>query len=123
MNLSTFSQDGYPKMIVYDNDTAVLISTNQMKELNLLYIEKNYYNQLSTKLEELNGSLSEQNNKLKLTNSLLNEQNRFKDTIIVNKDVIIKSLNKDINKNKKFNRTLLITNSISIILIIFLISI
>lgn len=39
----TFSQETYPKVKVVDKDTVVLITPFQLKEVNKIIVQKNYY--------------------------------------------------------------------------------
>lgn len=49
--LLSFSQSGYPKVMVINGDTLVAITKNQQRKINLVKIERDYYRQYADSLE------------------------------------------------------------------------
>lgn len=50
MPLLSFSQNGYPKVILINGDTLIAITKNQQRRINLVKVERDYYEQYSDSL-------------------------------------------------------------------------
>lgn len=107
MNLLGFSQDGFPRKIVYNGDTLVLITTDQLKMANLTYVEKTeykelldsmqiLYNQKSLAVLTLNEMVESLNRSILLKDKTIASQ----DSIIDNYKIITKDLKLDVKKTK-----------------------
>jgi len=48
--LLSFSQNGYPKVILINGDTLIAITKNQQRRINLVKVERDYYEQYSDSL-------------------------------------------------------------------------
>ena len=97
------NNEEYPKLLISNQDTFLILTIDQIKKLNIEHIEKN-------KFKELTDSLNKQVENYELVviqdKELINnlkEQLILKDNIIIEKDGINEELT---NKNKKIGRKL-----------------
>lgn len=97
----SFSQSGYPKLIVYNGDTLVALTVKQAVTINVTKLEGEMYQQLAD-------SLSEDRKRLKLVittqDSLiasLKREGMIQDTMYANCQLIIKDLEAQIKKKDR----------------------
>ena len=80
--LSSFSQEGYPKKIVIDGDTLCAITIDQVRKLNFVYIKDDF-------LKEMNDTLVVQNERYKsLSNKYSDLVKEYEVTMNLRKQVI-----------------------------------
>ena len=92
-----FSQNGYPKWIVYDEDTIIAITETQLDKVNIVKIERDAcYDAMwesSTVIDSLEYSICEYKNVVQLQRNISHQ-----------KDSLISEMNTEIKNNKKENR-------------------
>ena len=108
------NNEDYPKLLINNQDTFLILTVDQVKKLNILKEEKNKYETLtdSLSLQMMDYDLVIIKDKELIDN--LKEQLILKDKIIIEKDSIIEEIN---DKNNELSRKLkrnLFFNKVSI---------
>ena len=117
-----FSQVGYPRIIVLESDTVVVISRAQVKNLNLLHVN---YDFASIQLDSLE-RVATDCQKLILINKDLQRSIITKDSLVSNKDSVYTEIitvkDKDINKlERKIKKRTVIGSVIGGLLVILIV--
>ena len=117
-----FSQVGYPRIIVLESDTVVVISRAQVKNLNLLHVN---YDFASIQLDSLE-RVATDCQKLILINKDLQRSIITKDSLVSNKDSVYTEIitvkDKNINKlERKIKKRTVIGSVIGGLLLILIV--
>lgn len=117
-----FSQVGYPRIIVLESDTVVVISRAQVKNLNLLHVNYDFASIQLDSLERVATDCQE----LILINKDLQRSIITKDSLVSNKDSvyteIINVKDKNINKlERKIKKRTIIGSMIGGLLVILIV--
>ena len=117
-----FSQVGYPRIIVLESDTVVVISRAQVKNLNLLHVN---YDFASIQLDSLE-RVATDCQKLILINKDLQRSIITKDSLVYNKDSVYTEIitvkDKNINKlERKIKKRTVIGSVIGGLLLILIV--
>lgn len=108
----TSVENVYPKKIVYEGDTLVLITMDQVDSLNITYATVDEYKELSDSLSSSIDGYEVVIVKDKEIIKELEEKVDIKNAIIVEKDVIIEEHEKDNKKLKRKNKRLKFFNGV-----------
>lgn len=117
-----FSQVGYPRIIVLENDTVVVISRAQVKNLNLLHVNYDFASIQLDSLERVATDCQE----LILINKDLQRSIITKDSLVSNKDSVYTEIitvkDKNINKlERKIKKRTVIGSVIGGLLVILIV--
>jgi hypothetical protein len=117
-----FSQVGYPRIIVLESDTVVVISRAQVKNLNLLHVNYDFASIQLDSLERVATDCQE----LILINKDLQRSIITKDSLVSNKDSVYTEIitvkDKNINKlERKIKKRTVIGSAIGGLLVILIV--
>lgn len=101
MNLSVICQTVYPRKVVIDNDTATLISIEQTKTINKVFVDRDECNELK---DSLNSQIKTYDALVKEQKNIITAQDErieIQKKIVEEKDVIIASDEKLLKKQNR----------------------
>jgi len=126
--LTTYCRNEYPRIIVYEGDTLVLITMNQVDSLNITYATVDEYKEFN---DSLKASIIEYELviiKDKQIIKNLTDKNKACTGVVGEKDIIIEEHEKDNkklkNKNKRlkfFNRILTATTTVLAVVVVIVV--
>lgn len=128
LSLSAISQTAYPKRAVIDNDTVTLISIEQTKTINKVFVDRDECNEMK---DSLNSELQNYGDLVQTQKSIISSQGTEIDIqkkIVVEKDVIIDSDAKLLKKQSrqvgwlKLQRTVLAVSTLVLSVTLFIIT-